>query len=201
VVDQRNRVLGVLYDEVDIPDAHGNHVFHGVATPIAIVLDQLRAHAGIDVEIATSGAVDDVRSTTARESAADRLPVTDVFAPPLEAHPIPDGLPAAWQAHQQEIRTLIDRNRKVAAVWRRAGGPALVQAFLRALRAPSEALPVVVNGLPMAACLDRIGAVLTKYGSAALIAELARLRARVPLVGGLSLDEILDDVRAGTADA
>ena len=142
-----------------------------------------------------------MRTTVARESAADRVPIAELVPPAFEAHPIPDDLPAAWHDHQQEIRALIDRNRKVAAVWRRAGGPALVQAFLRALRAPSEALPVVVNGLPMAACLDRIGAVLTKYGSAALGAELARLRARVPLVGGLSLDDILDDIRAGAADA
>ena len=182
VVDQSNKVVGVLYGELSVTDAGGTH-FHGLAAPIKEVLAALAAQTGTDVSVPQASAIDDVRTAVARvaEGARGRVEVTD--APPA--------FPAPWRDHQREIQTLIAHNRKVAAMWRRHGGPALTQALFRAFHAPAEAIPLFVDGLPLAGCLERLSGVLCKYGSAELRASLARLRAIVPAVGGFPFTEVL----------
>jgi hypothetical protein len=101
------------------------------------------------------------------------------------------GIVAAWRLHEQEVRTLLARNRRVATAWQRAGGPALAQAFVRAFHMPSTTIPGSVNGVPIGACIDRLCAVFSRYGSDALRADIARLRSRIPDIAGLTLAEVL----------
>jgi len=98
---------------------------------------------------------------------------------------------AAWDRHQAELRVLVASNRKVATVWHRGGGPALVQAITRALRIASARIPALVNGIPVALCIDRLARAFSRYGSPGLGADLALLRARLPAVEGLAGPELL----------
>jgi hypothetical protein len=102
---------------------------------------------------------------------------------------------ALWLDHRAEIRHLIDHNRKVATVWHRSGGPALLQAAIRAYRTPSLQLPATVNGLPIADCIGRIACVFRKYGSVNLQSDIDDLHAVLPPLGHRSLREIV----AGTS--
>jgi hypothetical protein len=96
-----------------------------------------------------------------------------------------------WHRHQGELRMLIDRNRRVATAWHRNGGPALVQAFARAVRVPGETMPPSVNGVPLALCLERLSEAFCRYGSTALVSEITRLRSTASSIAGLTLTEIL----------
>jgi hypothetical protein len=108
---------------------------------------------------------------------------------------------AMWTEHRREIRHLIDHNRRVATVWHRSGGPALLQAFVRALNAPAAAIPRSVNGIPTATCLDRLVAVLCRFGSPGLQEDVVRFRSQLPSIGGLTLAEILSGLDVETRQA
>ncbi|HEY1307860.1 MAG TPA: trypsin-like peptidase domain-containing protein [Vicinamibacterales bacterium] len=207
LVNAGNKVVGLLYDEVEIVE-NGVKVVHGVATPIQLVLNALNALPDIEVELATANAPDKKHTTTAR-TIADHdfaLPplVGDRPLSPNDSGAALDRLRAElsqsiagrlaidlWSTHRGEIRDLIDHNRRVAAIWHRSGGPALLQAFTRALHTPSSIIPASVNGLPTSLCLDRLAAAFRRYGSRPLDADVSRLRSALPAIGGRSLVDIL----------
>jgi hypothetical protein len=102
-----------------------------------------------------------------------------------------------WSDHHGEISYLIDHNRRVATMWHRSGGPALLQALIRAWHTPSATVPSTVNGLPIATCFDRLARALSQYGSPGLQADVATLRGLLPPIGGLSLAEIIAVLNEG----
>ena len=221
VVNWFNKVVGLLYDEIEIVES-GRKVVHGVATPIHIVLDQLKNSAGVDVQMAKAEKPDQVQTAIARQAMppeAAMPPVAETpqprrepipgFAAPL---PVPAGAFARlreelsrtptgafamsmWLRHGREIRDLIDHNRRVATVWHRSGGPALLQALVRAVHVPSAIVPATINGVPIAEGIDRVAHVFRKYGSPDLQEDVAQLQSQLPPIGGLSLDEILAAVQ------
>lgn len=100
-------------------------------------------------------------------------------------------LTATWLRHHRELLDLVNGNRRVAAVWHRSGGSALLQMLVRMLGQPTMALPQTVNGLPMPACLDRIQQAFARFGSARLRGDLKRLRAVLPDPAGLTYPQII----------
>jgi hypothetical protein len=208
VVNSFNQVVGILYDEVDIPDG-GVTIRHGVAMPMQIVLDALKNVAHINVVMATANAPDVVHTTNTRtmtEIDASTLPliapasgqdlVTEL--PDEISHSLPGRLAIAlWIDHRAEIRHLIDHNRKVATVWHRSGGPALLQAAIRAYHTPSLTLPATINGLPIADCVARIASVFRKHGSASLQSDIDHLYSVLPPLANRSLRDLV----AGLAPA
>ena len=59
--------------------------------------------------------------------------------------------------HFDEVLRLINTNRRVATIWHRNGGPALVRAALTLAEDPARAsIPAGVGGVPLALPLDRI---------------------------------------------
>ena len=192
VVDQNNKVVGVLYGELQVTDSAGTH-FHGLAAPIKEVLSALAAQTSSAVSVPEASAIDDVRTAVAH--VADRAEGL-LRAPAAGALP---AIPAPWGDHQSEIQDLIAHNRKVAAMWRRHGGPALTQALFRAFHAQAEAIPLFVGGVPLTVCLERLSGVFCKYGSVELRASLARLRTILPAVGGGRLSEVLSAAREALA--
>jgi hypothetical protein len=200
VMNRVNQAVGLLYDEHEVVE-NGVKIVHGVATPIQLVIDQLNGLPGVKVKLATTLSPNRVQTTTnrvatslvtstppseqAQAGAFDWL--QDELAKSVNGRRVID----AWKEHKDEIRHLIDHNRKVAAAWHRGGGPAVVQALSRAMDATSVILPTMVNGRPIAACIDRLAQVLAKYGSPALRMDVARFHPVLPRMGGTSLTEIL----------
>jgi hypothetical protein len=220
VVDHFGSVLGILYDEVDIPQ-NGRHVIHGVAAPILSVLAALKAASGIAVAVATANAPDQVRTTSSMQAVPN-----EAIAPVLRGAPtrIPIRVPAGlaphtevpealaespggrwivetWRRHRDEIRRLIDHNRNVAARWHLGGGPALLQALIRSMYADAATLPASIDGRPLATCIDRIADAFLRYGSVALRHDLTSLRAALPPIDGLSYSELVRAVADAVAAA
>jgi subtilisin family serine protease len=103
--------------------------------------------------------------------------------------------------HWQEVRNLIDTNRRVAAVWLRRSGPDIVRSLLYASYNPEQSLPKQVNGQPLAENLKQILAVLRRYGSKALQADIDRHGAELLQLPGMSYNQLLAELRAPRAGA
>jgi subtilisin family serine protease len=105
------------------------------------------------------------------------------------------------QRHAPEVRGLINTNRRVAAVWLRHHGPEIVRNLLYASYDPDRPLPEQVNGLPLAHCLIRILAILRRYGSTALQADIQRHGEQLLRLPGLSYNQILSQLRLSPGGA
>ena len=94
--------------------------------------------------------------------------------------------------HFDEVLRLINTNRRVATVWQRNGGPALVRAALSIAEEPElAAIPDNIEGRPLAPLLIRILDSWRKYGSPGFVADIDRYRADVLALPGRPLDAVL----------
>jgi hypothetical protein len=96
-----------------------------------------------------------------------------------------------WQAHQDELTRLVDRDRRVTLTWHRGGGAALTQLLLRLPADPDRALPATLSGEPLMTSVDRLHAVLAGRASTPLRADLDRVRAVLPDLAGLTYPQIV----------
>ena len=71
--------------------------------------------------------------------------------------------------HLQEGFTLVNKNRRVATVWRRSGGPEILDGLALMIQFRNERLPAEINGKPLSECLSRIQRIVTRYASAAFL--------------------------------
>ncbi|WP_405810683.1 hypothetical protein OG729_38060 [Streptomyces sp. NBC_00210] len=109
----------------------------------------------------------------------------------LEASDAGRVLIAFWRDHQQEVNGLIRRDRRVALVWHRRGGAALLQLLMHMVSRAELALPETIDGRPLLECADELAAVLSARGTPALRTDLERVRRVLPDIGGRTLEEII----------
>jgi hypothetical protein len=95
-----------------------------------------------------------------------------------------------FSRHVDEVRTLIDTNKRVAVVWQRNGGPLLAQVALNAVQNPDVLIPVHVNDLPLALCLNNILDILDRYGSEQLKVDIVRTRPAWTRFAGMSFNQV-----------
>jgi hypothetical protein len=93
--------------------------------------------------------------------------------------------------HQEEVRKLIHTNRRVAAVWHRNGGPAIIQGAVEAVEHPDRKFPAEIDGRPIPDCLAGIIGILAKYGSTGLGNDMTRYGPSLAAFGGLSYSQVL----------
>jgi len=89
--------------------------------------------------------------------------------------------------HVDESLRLVNKNRRVGAVWRRHGGPLLVR---RLLHGPAPALillPPTIEGCDVADLLARFIPMLGRFGGSRLKADINRFRDFVMLWPGADL--------------
>jgi hypothetical protein len=104
---------------------------------------------------------------------------------------------ALVSAHVDEIRALVNENRRVAAVWRGQGGPVLMRHLLEA---PIEAEPIIpaeIGGVSVGALLTKLLAILQRHGGERLRADVARYREFVVSTPGARLSDLDQLVEAG----
>jgi subtilisin family serine protease len=69
------------------------------------------------------------------------------------------------QQHHDEVRTLINTNKRVATVWHRNHGPLIGHHLTRCLLLPHVAMPNEVNGVLVSTALTNMAAIVQRYGS------------------------------------
>jgi hypothetical protein len=107
------------------------------------------------------------------------------------------GLVMFWLRHQHELLELINSNRRVMITWHRSGASGLFQLLTRMLSQPDLSIPETINGQPVGRCLDAVCAVLDRFASPQLRADLIRTRAALPELGGLTYPRICSALAAG----
>jgi subtilisin family serine protease len=112
----------------------------------------------------------------------------------------------AWQlcaylvsTHFDEVKRLIDTNRRVAAVWQRHGGPQLVRRIVLGNEHPDPPLPETIEDKPVLVLIDRLVAILTRYGSASLKADTDRYCDFVRRLPGMRIADIDEALPGGAA--
>ena len=103
--------------------------------------------------------------------------------------------------HHMEIRELIDRNRRVATVWHRQGGPGLIQAVLDAVRSRTSEIPMSIRGRNWSDRVAAILAIFDTFGSARLRDDIGRFGRELEGLGGLTYPGFLDRLKVLVPDA
>lgn len=96
--------------------------------------------------------------------------------------------------HFQEVRNLINTNKRVATVWHRNGGPALIRLGMQSAFQPERPLPVDIEGISLADRVNRIADIVKKYGSETLRDDINQhVRDWLWVLGqGFSVRQLLD---------
>jgi hypothetical protein len=92
----------------------------------------------------------------------------------------------------------MDRKREVTVAWHRMEGPAYAAHVLNSFRDHGHTIPGDVHGVTPQQLVARMAAVLRKYGSAALQADIARYEALALewlTTGDTSVWELVDRLR------
>lgn len=99
-------------------------------------------------------------------------------------------LTALVSTHFDEVVRLINRNRRVATLWHRVGGPVLVRHFLTWNGAESALLPPRAAVPGFSKYVDRLLEALARFGSAQLQRDVADYGALVAAMPGVSLQQL-----------
>lgn len=79
-----------------------------------------------------------------------------------------------FHQHMNEVRYLVNHNKRVATVWHRNQGPGFLVHFSNSVMDENYQLPQQVKSVPLTGLLTRMAAILTQYGSEALKADIAQ---------------------------
>lgn len=99
-----------------------------------------------------------------------------------------------WLRHSPELNRLVNSERRVAAAWRRANGPALFRLVVTAAEQPQRPLPREIDGVAAEAALDSFLAQVHRFASPQLRADLVRNRPLLDSLPGKCYDEIVRDL-------
>ncbi len=188
-VNQANEVIGILFG--GSPEAF--------VTPIA----QIENAFDLVVERAGAvGATSTVPATQGHHSFAavqtEPIFVHQLRAMEAELTATASGreLADVGRRNAGEVVRLVNHNRRVGTVWRRNGGPELVQAAFTLAQSDEKHLPPLINGRPLVDCLRRMQEILVRYGSAQLVADLRQFGPRILALTKLDYPQLLAALEA-----
>ncbi|HEV7509950.1 MAG TPA: hypothetical protein VGS07_34075 [Thermoanaerobaculia bacterium] len=172
VVNEANEVIGILFGGGDTQTS---------VTPVAQI------EAAFDLSVVTAEAKGQVNTVPVLQGHAFAAIETEpVFIGRLReveheltATPAGREIAEVGRRHAGEVVRLVNHNRRVGTVWRRNGGPELVQTALTMAQSGERQVPRQINGRPLAECLRRMQEILTRYGSVQLAADLRRYGPRI----------------------
>jgi hypothetical protein len=201
VLDDQNRVIGLFFGSNETGTA-------AFLCPIAIVLQSLHATmvdatvAGQSNGVLTAPAYNYRATPNALEPSVAPVPGVGIVravhraTDDLEEFEVGRAYMSLIGKHGTELRLLVSKNRRIASIWHRYSGPALMHNAIVAIQQGGPVLPTIVDGRPMAEVLDRFLSSIRRYASEALAIDLDRYGTRFAQIAGLSYDEMLDWMRA-----
>lgn len=211
VVNEDNKIVGLLYGSTPITIISTGIEFRaGAASPIGSVLDELQVDMVFGHPAGHTFTVPEL-------SAVSVSPVTERVASPapaemsVEEHillrervqndiaQIPGGpvYVSLFKHHEDEVRTLVNTNRRVATLWHRNGGPVLLHHLIRAAQFPERKLPDAISNQTWSDCILKISKVFKKYGSDPLQKDIDRGKDLFASLGGRTYSQILERFEAG----
>jgi hypothetical protein len=108
----------------------------------------------------------------------------------LSTHPAFQLGAALVSTHVDEVRRLIDTNKRVAVAWRRGGGPTILRYLMQRPPGVHMILPATVAQFSSSALIERMMKLFERFGSESLRADIARWRDLLLATPGSELDEL-----------
>ncbi|HEU4414549.1 MAG TPA: hypothetical protein VFT65_07165 [Candidatus Angelobacter sp.] len=196
IVNSSGDIVGILFA------SNGRTIY---ATPIQQI------EAAFDITVATATQLNDIRvvSTTEGGSASAHAESVNSLALPssplekrlheaeldMAATPAGERYARLFRRHFPEVAKLVNNNRRVATAWQRNGGPQILQTVFQAIQSPVHALPVDIDGKPLAQCLDGLQCAFERYGSPELAADIAVYGPPLRGLAGLTYPQSLEVLR------
>jgi hypothetical protein len=97
---------------------------------------------------------------------------------------------ALLSRHFDQVRDIINRSRKAAAIWHRVHGPQLLRMALSWPGGSRPLLPATLGGLSVSDGLDRLLRVVGRFANAALDEDIRRYRRFVLALPGARLGDV-----------
>jgi hypothetical protein len=179
VLDNSNRVVGLFFGGND----PGTIAF---ACPIAQVESQLQIHMATGT---AAGQVFTVPKNPSNTTAGDPIDMTPLIGGKAVVSPRAEKLNQVYKkvlsteqgraydklyhTHMEEVRYLINNNKRVATVWHRNQGPAFLAHFSNSIMDEKYILPDEVRLVRLTDLLDNMADILNKYGSITLKQDIA----------------------------
>jgi hypothetical protein len=193
VVNSSHQVIGLLYGvprDTDPPSSSA------VACPIATVQTKLGV---VVADSATYPLVQTVPKPGAAPHAFAALPADraivrqrlETARAELGNTNLGQQLDGALHQHFNEIRGLVNANKRTAAVWRRIRGPAWISEVVNCLMDRGRRFPTEIAGRTLGDCIDQLAAVLQRYGSESLVDALETMEPELRALAGRSYEETL----------
>lgn len=203
VLNDDDEIVGLLFNASKPNPKNPNDqtpLGWGAATQIGDVIKKFHDANNIDLTVATATDLDEVRTVP---GASARPQVPEATIPAAAARRLQIEIPrtevgrdlaAAWMKHAREVNHLLETNRRVAVLWHRARGPALLEEAIAWLDDGGSLYPYEIDGRSaaewMSDALDAFGC----HGSAGLKSDIELLRPLFVGLTGRSYRSVLDDL-------
>jgi hypothetical protein len=200
VLNNNQEIVGILF---------GVSQTAGLATPIQQILSAFPA-LNLSIETATTPGVDKTVPAAAAQSALVERQNAPASAPDFsssmlqrlsevqkEVGETPAGkrYRELIERHFREAQTLVNKNRRVATMWHRNGGPEIVRGIVRMTQSANEILPAEINGKPLPECLADIQHIFMRYGSPQFSVDLQEYGPPLAQLAGLTYQQALNALR------
>jgi len=180
LLDNSNRVVGLIFG--------GNEAG---TTSLACPIDQVESQLQINIATGTAaGQVFIVPASPSNTTSGDPIDMTSVLAGGTTISPRTEKLNKAYKkvlgtekgreydklyhVHMEEVRHLINHNKRVATVWHRNQGPAFLAHFSNSIMDENYTLPDQVKSVRLTDLLNNMAIILTQYGNAQLKYDIAQ---------------------------
>ena len=98
------------------------------------------------------------------------------------------------QKHFNEIRNLINANKRVATVWHRCQGPAWLRTGFSILSMPDMVIPEAIANVKLTEAVRKLTEILTRYGSPELVKDIEMYQPDLQILrGGVSIFDLADN--------
>ena len=99
-----------------------------------------------------------------------------------------------FNKHFDEIRELINTNKRVATVWHRSKGPLWIRAGFKAAYTPNMPIPLEVEGFSLRDGINRMMAILRRFGTDMLVKDMDKYAPELQLIHeGMNLYQLVDE--------
>ena len=198
LVNDDNKVVGLLWG--GHPSGHTaptDRFGYGWGVPITWITDDCKQRLGLTMRIVPTAGSGIVNTVPEFAEAGPTLRAEASLERDLDQSERGRLFLQAWLRHSDELNAIIQSQRRVATVWQRHNGSALLRLVARAPLEPNLPLPTEVDGLPVREGLQVFLDQIERYASDELKRDLGRHRSLLLSLPGHSYTEVLGQLRGG----
>ena len=198
LVNDDNKVVGLLWGGRPVGHTAPTDRFgYGWGVPIKWIEDDCKQRLGVTMRIVPTAGTGIVNTVPEFAEAGPTLRAETGLERDLDQSERGRLFLQAWLRHSHELNAIIQNQRRVATVWQRQNGSALLRMVARAPLEPNLPLPTEVDGLPVREGLRAFLEQIERYASDELKRDLSRHRSLLLSLPGHSYTEVLGHLRGG----